>query len=121
MAGSQGKEQLLTIIAAFLIFVIFGAFILLIADPPDLVEMGGKRLCSSRVFDKFDCSDWLAENNNERSNSASSSGLWNGLFRELMPAVTQSTDDCIINLSVLTVKADGFPNIKNSIQIKLRI
>ena len=120
MVKPSGDKHHANFIAAVLVLVIFGTYVLVLADPPDTVEIGGKRLSPIRVFDQFDQSDWLAENN-DRSNGVSSSSLWNGLFRELMSAVMQSTDDYLTMFSVQTVKADGLPNSKNTIQIKLRI
>ena len=120
MEDPTWKKQLPPIVAAMLVLVILGIYVLVIGDPPDVVETGEKRLCPSRVFDQFDQSDWLAENYN-RVNNTSSSNLWNPLFRELIPAVAQTTDDYLTMVSIQTVRADDFPNIKNTIQIKLRI
>ena len=116
------KEQLHSIIAATLIFFIFGMFIFFMADPPDVVKTSGKKLCFTRFFDRFDLSDWLDENEaKSRSNNVSPPLPWNGIFRELVPALICNTDEHLSWLSVQTAKIYHFSNSKNTIQMKLLI
>ena len=123
MVVSSGIKQLPSITAAALIFVIVGAYVLMIADPPDVLEICGKILCPSkvRIFDKFDCSDWLAENNDGRSNNTSSISPWNGIFREVLLSATHGADGYLSELSVQTANINYFSDIINNIKIKLRI
>ena len=122
MVEPSVRKQLPSVIAAMLVFVIFGTFVFFIADTPDIVKTNIKKLCFTRFFDRFDHSDWLDENEaNSRGNNISPSLLWNGIFREIIPASLCNTDEHLSWLSVQIAKTCHFSNSKNTIQIKLLI
>jgi len=121
MAGALPKRFISPIIAAILVLVIFGVYILIITDPPDGIEISGKKLGPARVFDKFDHSDWLAENSVGINRGNNDALLRSGVFRELILFAMHSTDGYLSELSIQTAKNNYYSGIIDAIQIKLRI
>jgi len=121
MVGSPIKRFFSPTIAAILILVIFGVYILIITDPPDGIEINMKKLCQIRVFNKFDHSDWLADNAGGFNSGNNDALLRGGVFRELILSAMHSADGYLSELSIQTAKNNHYSGMIDAIQIKLRI
>jgi hypothetical protein len=110
--------------AALLVFVIFGSVVFSRAEAPNNSEIRGRKPYSTGVFIPFAHSVfWLAEETSivSKAKKNSSSVLWNGALRALMPADVQSAANGLIIISAYITSHIYFSNINEAIPLKLRI
>jgi len=110
--------------AALLVCAVFGSLFFSRVEMPNNLEILGRKPSSTGVFTPFGHTVyWLAEKTNilSKAKRNSSSVIWNGAPRALMPAGVQNAAECLIILLVHFTNYLYLPNINNAIPLKLRI
>ena len=124
MIQSLRKTQLYPLMAALLVFVIFGSVVFSKTEAPNTSEIRGRKPYSTGVFIPFAHSVlWLAEETSivSKAKKNSSSVMWNGAPRALMPVDAQSAAGNLVILSAFITSHIYFSNINEAIPLKLRI
>jgi hypothetical protein len=117
------KRQFYPLVAALLVFAVFGSLVFSKAEMSNNFETEGKKPYSKGVFSPFDHTVyWLVEETSilSKAKKNSFSAMWNGMPRILMP-VEISTAECLSTLSIYITHHIYFSNINNAIPLKLRI
>jgi len=120
MIQTLKKTQFYPLMAALLVFAIFGSLVFLKAETHNNLETGRRKPYSTGVFIPFDHTIyWLAEETGiaSKAKKNSSSVMWNGA----LPVDVQSDAESLITLSIFITNNIYFPNINNAIPLKLRI
>ena len=124
MVQLPGKKQQRPIIAAILVFVILGTFVLLSTEFFYGNETGENKPCPVALFAPVDHTvDWLAENavSVNRTKKVSAPTFRSGGLRTLMLFKMYSSTEYHTVSSIYTTNPDYSQNIKNAIPLKLRI
>ena len=121
MIQALRKKQFYPLMAALLMFAVFGLLIFSSAEMPNTFETGGRKPYSKSAFTPFDHTVyWLAEETStiNRAKRNSYSAVWNGTPRVLMPVEITSAAGSLITLLTNYIY---FHNINNAVPLKLRI
>ncbi|MDR2176680.1 MAG: hypothetical protein LBP20_01395 [Treponema sp.] len=118
-----GKKWPCYILAAHLTLAMMGTFTFSIVENLDTFSLMNKA-ASGGFFTLQDCSiDWLIEDTAviSRASEYSSFSLRGGIVRVLMALGIQSAGAFLVQSAVRTTGRAQYPNIKNTILVKLRI
>jgi len=124
MISSLRKKQFHPLTAALLVCAVFASLFFSRVEMPNNFEMLGRKPYSTGVFTPFGHTVyWLAEKTNilSKAKKNSSSAMWNGEPRVLMPVEVQSAAESLIILLVHLTNYLYLPNINNAIPLRLRI
>jgi hypothetical protein len=119
------KRQFRLLIAALLVFAVFGSLVFSKAEPPPRnSEMSGRRPYSKGAFSPFGhIIYWLAEKTSTESKAKknSSAAMWKGAPGVIMSGGIQGAAECLIILSIYITSRICFSKINNAVPLKLRI
>jgi hypothetical protein len=123
MIQALRKAQFYPLVAALLVFTVFGSLVFSKSETQRNFEVERKKPYTRGAFVPFDHTIyWLAEETCVVTKAKkNSSSLWNGASRVLMPVEVQNAAECLSIFSLYITNHIYFSNINNAIPLRLRI